>query len=172
MSHSFRYLITFAGLPPAIQFAGILFVTTEPAPITEFFPIVTPLRIIERAPMKTLSSITMGELAVFSFRLFILSCQSIGCESVSVIRQPLPTSTLFPIFILLVAFMVEPEMPTLLPMTISAPAVAILNTQGCIKPIEFDVTLLLHLKLFPMKSFPFFSPVINLINQPFLIILI
>ena len=126
--------MTFAGLPPAMQFSGMLFTTTEPAPITEFLPIVTPLSIIERAPIKTFSSITTGEFAVFSFRLFILSCQLIGCESVSVIRQPLPISTLSPILILLVAFMVAPEMPTFSPMIISAPVVAILNTHGCMRP--------------------------------------
>ena len=49
----FIYFITLQGFPPAIQFAGISFVTTEPAPITECLPIVTPLRIIEFAPTRT-----------------------------------------------------------------------------------------------------------------------
>lgn len=41
------YFIILQRLPPAIQFAGISLVTTEPAPMTECSPIVTPLRIIE-----------------------------------------------------------------------------------------------------------------------------
>ena len=46
-------LITLQGLPAAIQFAGISFTTTEPAPITEPSPIVTPLRMILLAPIST-----------------------------------------------------------------------------------------------------------------------
>ncbi len=42
-----------AGLPAAMELGGIDFVTTDPAPITEFLPIVMPLRIIERVPIQT-----------------------------------------------------------------------------------------------------------------------
>ena len=39
--------------------SGILFATTEPAPIIQLFPIVTPGKIILRAPIKQLLPITI-----------------------------------------------------------------------------------------------------------------
>lgn len=50
------------GLPPATQSLGIDLVTIEPAAITLCAPIVTPLRIIQRAPISTSSSIIIGAL--------------------------------------------------------------------------------------------------------------
>ena len=47
-------LIIFAGFPATTQFLGISFVTTEPAPITELSPIVTPGKTIAPAPIHTL----------------------------------------------------------------------------------------------------------------------
>jgi hypothetical protein len=44
-----------AGLPAALEKAGISFVTTEPAPTMTRSPKVTPLRIMERAPRISLS---------------------------------------------------------------------------------------------------------------------
>ena len=42
LSFSVISRITLQGTPAAITFSGIFFVITLPAPITEFFPIVTP----------------------------------------------------------------------------------------------------------------------------------
>ncbi len=44
-------LITLAGLPTTTAKDGTSFVTTEFAPITAPFPIVTPLKIIESTPI-------------------------------------------------------------------------------------------------------------------------
>ena len=62
----------------------------------------------------------------------------------SVIRQPDPIIVLSPIDTDVVAFIVLPEMPTLLPIIILLPSVFILNKQGCMSPIEFELNLLLH----------------------------
>ena len=43
-----------------MQFGGTSLVTTAPAPIILFFPIVTPLHIIALSPIQTLSSNTIG----------------------------------------------------------------------------------------------------------------
>jgi hypothetical protein len=53
-------LIFFAGLPAQTSFGGTDFVTTEEAPIIEFSPMVMPFNIVVWAPIKTLSSITIG----------------------------------------------------------------------------------------------------------------
>ena len=45
------------GFPTATTLSGISFTTTLPAPITEFFPIVTPGTIIVPAPIQTFSPI-------------------------------------------------------------------------------------------------------------------
>jgi hypothetical protein len=50
-------LITFAGFPTAIEYSGMLFVTTAPLPITEHFPILTPGNIIAPAPIHASSPI-------------------------------------------------------------------------------------------------------------------
>ena len=52
--------ITRQGFPAAKQFAGISFVTTEPAPITEPSPIVTPPQIVTFAAIQQLSPMVMG----------------------------------------------------------------------------------------------------------------
>jgi hypothetical protein len=56
-------LITTAGFPAATQSAGTSFVTTDPAPITARSPMVTPLRMMLCAPMKTSSPMAMGFVA-------------------------------------------------------------------------------------------------------------
>src|SRR6185503_20929245 len=56
----FNVLITLQGLPPASAFAGISLVTTLPAAITAFSPIVTPFNMITPPPIKTLSFIWIG----------------------------------------------------------------------------------------------------------------
>ena len=59
-----RILITRAGFPTAIAFAGMSFVTTEPAPTTAPFPIRTPLRTITPKPSQTSSSMMIGPFDV------------------------------------------------------------------------------------------------------------
>lgn len=58
--HSEIRFMTLAGFPPAIQSAGILLVTTEPAAIILRAPIVTPFRIRQFIPINASSSITTG----------------------------------------------------------------------------------------------------------------
>ena len=50
-----------AGIPPAIQNGGMLFETTELAPIILPLPIVTPGSMDTNSPIHTLSSIIIGE---------------------------------------------------------------------------------------------------------------
>ena len=47
-------------MPAAITFAGISFVTTEPAPIIELSPIFTPFKIITLKPHQTLLPIIIS----------------------------------------------------------------------------------------------------------------
>ena len=56
--------ITLHGLPTANELGGIDLLTTLPAPITEFLPIVTPGKIITPPPIQTLSSIVTGKAYV------------------------------------------------------------------------------------------------------------
>ena len=51
-----------AGLPAIIENAGNDFVTTELAPITEFFPMLTPGSMQTPSPTQTLSPIITGPL--------------------------------------------------------------------------------------------------------------
>ena len=53
--------MTFAGTPVAIDSAGILCVTTAPAPIIAPLPIVTPGIMQTFSPIQTLSSMITGE---------------------------------------------------------------------------------------------------------------
>ena len=83
-SFSPKYRITLQGLPTATQSAGMERVTTLPAPITLFFPIVTPGSRIQPPPIQTLSSIRTGRanvrknVCVSSFSKFRRSCGSTG----------------------------------------------------------------------------------------------
>ena len=63
------------GFPTAIESAGISFTTTLPAPITEFWPIVTPGSIVELPPIHTPFSIVTGDaiVAQMDAPVFILS---------------------------------------------------------------------------------------------------
>ena len=65
------FLINLAGFPPQISLSGISLVTTLPAPTITFFPNVVPFRMMEFAPRKQPSPITIG-------RFFTLSSCSIG----------------------------------------------------------------------------------------------
>lgn len=95
-----------------------------------------------------------------------LSAARIGCESVSVIRHPEPIIVLSPIVIVVVALMVEPDMPTLLPIMILLPDAEILKKQGWKIPTELDVNLLLHIKPSPIIISPFIiSGCFSLNNQ-------
>ncbi len=49
-----------AGMPAQISLSGILLVTTEPAPITERDPTVTPFYILHSAPIKQFFFIRTG----------------------------------------------------------------------------------------------------------------
>lgn len=79
----------------------------------------------------------------------------------SVIRQPDPMIVLSPIVIVVVALIVEPDMPTLSPIIIRLPEAEILKKQGWNIPTELDESLLLHLKLLPIEIVPFFISVCN-----------
>lgn len=50
-------LITLHGFPAATQLSGMSFVTIEPAPIMQFFPIITGFVIIVFIPIKEFSPI-------------------------------------------------------------------------------------------------------------------
>ena len=53
--------MTFAGIPAAMQFAGMLFVTSDFAPTTALSPIVTPFSTVTSEPSQTLFPIITGE---------------------------------------------------------------------------------------------------------------
>ena len=61
-----KYLMGFAGTPAARQFGGILLVTTAPALITLFSPIVTPRRMQTLVPIRAPFLITTGENPSYS----------------------------------------------------------------------------------------------------------
>lgn len=62
--------MTRAGLPAAMQLAGIFLVTTEPAAITLSAPIDTPFNMVTPAPIKTFRPIRTGShLCVPSVRV-------------------------------------------------------------------------------------------------------
>ncbi|MDY2981366.1 MAG: hypothetical protein SOR81_07195 [Fusobacterium sp.] len=63
-SSSVISLKTLQGFPTAITPAGISFVTTEPAPIIELSPIVTPPKTVQLAPNHTLFPKVIGLLRV------------------------------------------------------------------------------------------------------------
>lgn len=64
-----------AGFPPQISFSGTLLVTTEPAPIILFLPIVTPFNIMLEAPINAPSSIIIG-LDLISESSLIFFCHN------------------------------------------------------------------------------------------------
>lgn len=73
----------------------------------------------------------------------------------SVIRHPEPMIVLSPIAIVVVALIVEPDIPTLFPITIRLPDAEILKKQGWNIPTELEVNLLLQWKLLPIVIVPF-----------------
>ena len=52
--------MNFAGFPATMLYAGTSELTTDPAPTILPLPILTPFKIIERAPINTSSSISTG----------------------------------------------------------------------------------------------------------------
>lgn len=54
------YLMTLAGTPPTIAYAGTSLVTTDPAPMIALSPIVTPERSVAFAPTHTFFPNTIG----------------------------------------------------------------------------------------------------------------
>ena len=52
--------MTWQGLPTAIEWGGIDFVTMEPAPMMEPVPMVTPGRILTSPPSQQSFSMVMG----------------------------------------------------------------------------------------------------------------
>mgnify|MGYP001564380232 CR=1 FL=1 len=80
--------------------------TKEFAATTDPSPIVTPFNITVPVPIQTLSSMTTGSISCsFTGSFRILLCGSIGCPSLSAMKQPpaikqsLPIFTDFPILI-------------------------------------------------------------------------
>ena len=74
----FNFLITFAGFPTANELSGMSFVTTDPAPITQPFPIVTPGQITEFPPIQQSSPIVTG----YAFSSVFRNSASSGCDAV------------------------------------------------------------------------------------------
>jgi len=63
--------ITRAGFPTARLWGAIFVITTEPAPITQWSPIVTPGNMIERAPIKQCDPIVLSNATRSSFAPFL-----------------------------------------------------------------------------------------------------
>lgn len=68
--------INLAGFPAQISLSGMFFVTTDPAPMTELLPMLTPFKIIEPAPINAPQPIFI--LSDFINLLFVLSSNFIG----------------------------------------------------------------------------------------------
>lgn len=83
---------TLAGFPAAMEFGGMLEVTTLPAPITVLSPISTPLRIRHRVPTKTSLPIEIGFV-----RGEAAESKGTGWKSVSAIMQSPPIKVRSPI---------------------------------------------------------------------------
>jgi hypothetical protein len=64
-----KFLTSTAGLPAKTELGGTSFVTTAPAPIILFLPILTPLQMIALSPIQTLSSNTTGFVLPTGFAL-------------------------------------------------------------------------------------------------------
>ena len=75
-------LTTFAGVPIATTLAGISFVTTEQAPITELSPIVTPGRIVTLEAIQTFFPMKTGQLHPY---FCARSAGEIGWEAVIIV---------------------------------------------------------------------------------------
>ena len=108
---------------------GISEVTRLLAPITEFWPIVTPFRIVAFTPSQTLSPMITGA--------GIPERGSSGCQSESVIRVFAPQITFSPRTIFLKAAITVPLNPQSFPMRTSASRVMVEIMQGRLMPIRF-----------------------------------
>ena len=117
-----------------ITLSGKVPLTTLPAPTTTLLPKVDPFRIIEFAPIKQPSPMTIR-------RFLTLSSCSLGCrwlygrgwKSLSIILHPDPMSVFFPISIPSVAYNVHPLIPTPELMLISPPLATMMHL--CARPI-------------------------------------
>ena len=106
------YFITLHGFPTATQLSGIERVTTLPAPITLFLPIVTPGKTMLPPPIHAPSQIFIGNAYVLQIPVFIsssfiiLSCTFV--EWVAVYSCTLEAiSTLLPISMILLSTNVQ-----------------------------------------------------------------
>ena len=106
------YFITLHGFPTATQLSGIERVTTLPAPITLFLPIVTPGKTMLPPPIHAPSQIFIGNAYVLQIPVFIsssfiiLSCTFV--EWVAVYSCTLEAiSTLLPILMILLSTNVQ-----------------------------------------------------------------
>ena len=118
-----------AGLPAAIEKAGTSLVTTEPAPMTTRSPKVTPLRIMEREPIKQPRPILTG----FEFTEYSVSQENPWpgiWKSLSRIIDPAPKMVSSPISIELPATIVQLLSPTRSPNRSRAVGVMVRRTQG------------------------------------------
>lgn len=78
VASGFRRLMILAGLPATTQFGGTSFVTTDPAPTTDPFPIVTPASTITFPHSQQSSPIVMGAPNSGPFVPFLVAAES-GC---------------------------------------------------------------------------------------------
>ena len=94
------FLMNFAGFPPHNSFAGILRDTTLPAATTALLPMDTPFKIMECAPIKTLSPIITSALfAWIQSWLLNLIWGLMLWKSESIIVHPKPMFVWLPILI-------------------------------------------------------------------------
>ena len=118
-----------AGFPAAIEKAGTSLVTTAPAPMTARSPRVTPLRIIERDPMKQPRPIFMG-LEFVEHSETQENPVPITWKSLSKIMTPDPRIVSSPISIEFPATITLLLSPTRSPSRMRAVGVTVRTTQG------------------------------------------
>ena len=160
-------MTTLHGFPITIEFFGILLITTLIAPITELLPIVIPFKIVQLAPINTLSSIIIG-LAGIS----VLSCLLLGSEwwkSVSIIILCAPIITLLPILIFMAASNVIPDPPKLSQIIISDFFLKVTKMRRFCRPtgIEFFAELNLQQSTIKISEFSYLRITGNLLKTTF-----
>ena len=87
--------MTLQGLPTATTLSGMSFVTTLPAPITVFLPIVTPFKIFLENPEKVKLSIAFLEVPGTKLTLELMEYQ----EPATIEAKHLPIVTPFKIML-------------------------------------------------------------------------
>src|SRR5262249_37670092 len=132
--------ITRAGFPTAMWLAGTSLVTTAPAPITARSPIVTPFKIIERAPTKTPRPIATGFAVALHFSGSLSHPHSPAgkWKSLSNTIAPDPRIVPSPISIETMAHSTAPLSPTLRPSVNRAPDAIARRTDGWKQPTGLD----------------------------------